>query len=192
MRSAEVESGVSSATMIFSLAGLFILEDARAMKLRAHAKVNLHLRVRGRRADGFHEIETLMAPISLADEITVTTSPGATVKVRATTRKSPRTTPTSRWRQRANFRDARACNSARDIEIRKRIPIGAGLGGGSSDAAAVLVALDTIFETHLGVEELEQARGKTGLGRAVLRPRNSRGLPRARRDHRALGYFPKG
>jgi len=51
------------------------------MKLRAPAKVNLHLRICGKRADGFHELETLMAPISLADDVTVETSIGRTVRV---------------------------------------------------------------------------------------------------------------
>jgi 4-diphosphocytidyl-2-C-methyl-D-erythritol kinase len=138
------------------------LEDARAMKLRAHAKVNLHLRVRGRRADGFHEIETLMAPISLADEITLTTSPGATVKVRCDNPEVPADDSNLAVAAAREFSRCTGMQFSADIEIRKRIPTGAGLAGGSSDAAAVLVALDKIFQTHLGFEKLEQAAANLG------------------------------
>jgi 4-diphosphocytidyl-2-C-methyl-D-erythritol kinase len=135
---------------------------ARAMKLRAPAKVNLQLLVHGRRADGFHDIETLIVPISLADEITVETSLGRTVRISSDDPNVPE--------GRNNLAAAAAHEYSRHtglqfgahIGIRKCIPMGAGLAGGSSDAAAVLVALDAIFETHLGVEGLEKVAAKLG------------------------------
>ena len=132
------------------------------MKLRAPAKVNLQLRVLGRRADGFHDIETLVVPISLADEITVENSLERTIRLSCDDPGVPE--------GRNNLAVAAAHEYSRHtglqfgahIEIRKCIPVGAGLGGGSSDAAAVLIALDSIFETHLGVEELEKIAAKLG------------------------------
>lgn len=132
------------------------------MKLRAPAKVNLHLRICGRRTDGFHELETLMAPVSLADEVTVETAPGWDVRVECD---HPEVPP---GEKNLAFAAARAFSretgrefSAR-IAIAKRIPMGAGLGGGSSDAAAVLLALDHLLETGLGAAGLERIAGTLG------------------------------
>ena len=137
-------------------------KNARAMKLRAPAKVNLQLRVHGRRDDGFHDIETLVVPISLADEITVETSLEGAIGISCDDPGVPE--------GRNNLAAAAAHEYSRHtglqfgarIEISKRIPVGAGLGGGSSNAAAVLIALDSIFETHLDVEELEKLAAKLG------------------------------
>lgn len=132
------------------------------MKLRAPAKVNLHLRICGKRADGFHELETLMAPISLADDVTVETSIGRTVRVECDNPDVPMGEKNLAAVAAHKFSAHTGCQFAAKISIMKRIPMGAGLGGGSSDAAAVLTALDAIFETHLGVEGLERIAGELG------------------------------
>jgi len=131
------------------------------MKLCAPAKVNLHLKINGRRPDGFHEIESLIVPVSLADDILVETSSGHDVQSSAMIRPC-------RWagisccrRRPAVFAAYRREFSAR-IHITKRIPLGAGLGGEAADAATVLIALDAIFETHLGTGDLEVIAARLG------------------------------
>ena len=126
---------------------------AAAVTIRAPAKLNLSLAVLERRTDGFHEIESLMVPVDLADTLSVTAagSPGIRLRVRFA---GPLATPRGRVLARDVPADAtnlvvRAAAAlaaeagiepALDIELVKRIPSGAGLGGGSSDAAAVLAA----------------------------------------------------
>lgn len=132
------------------------------MKLRAPAKVNLHLRILGRRADGFHDIETLMVPVSLADEVTVETGPGTTVEFYCSRPDVPGGDANLAVKAAREFaRETGRAFSAR-ISLEKRIPMGAGLGGGSSDAAAVLRALDALLGTELGDDALEAMAAKLG------------------------------
>jgi 4-diphosphocytidyl-2-C-methyl-D-erythritol kinase len=132
------------------------------MKLRAPAKVNLQLRVLGRRDDGFHDIETLIVPISLADEITVETSPEGAVRVCCDDPNVPEGENNLAAAAAHEFARHTGLQFGAQIGIRKGIPVGAGLAGGSSDAASVLVALDSIFESHLGVEGLEKVAARLG------------------------------
>lgn len=126
------------------------------MKLRAPAKVNLHLHIHGKRPDGFHEIETLMVPISLADEVTVETSAGHAIEVFCDQADVPQGDGNLAAAAARAFARATGITFSAKIDIQKNIPMGAGLAGGSSDAATVLLALDAIFETKLGVPKLEQ------------------------------------
>jgi 4-diphosphocytidyl-2-C-methyl-D-erythritol kinase len=148
--------------MIFSLAGVIIDRGCPAMKMRALAKVNLHLRILGRRADGFHDIETLMVPVSLGDELVVETSLGRTVKVECDHPDVPKGADNLVARAARQFSEDTGRHFAVRILLEKKIPMGAGLGGGSSDAAAVLLALDALFETHLGPDQLEAMAAKLG------------------------------
>lgn len=132
------------------------------MKLRAPAKVNLHLRICGKRPDGFHDLETLMVPISLADDVTVETSIGRTVRVECDNPDVPLGEKNLAAMAAHRFSHHTGLEFAAKITIAKRIPMGAGLGGGSSNAAAVLSALDTIFETRLGASGLERIGAELG------------------------------
>ncbi len=120
---------------------------------RAPAKINLYLRVLGRRQDGFHEIETVFQAIDLCDEISVTLGGdgiGLTVD-------GPDLGPLEdnlAFRAAAHFVEAAGFGGGVQIGLRKRIPAGAGLGGGSSDAAAVLRALDALEPDALSGGEL--------------------------------------
>ena len=119
--------------------------------VRAPAKVNLYLRIRGRRLDGYHLIDSVIAPISLCDDlhIAVRSLPerGARslITVRCTSAELPHDARNLAYRAADAFMSAANRCAAVDIEIHKRIPIGSGLGGGSSDAAAVLLTLNRIF-----------------------------------------------
>ena len=103
----------------------------------AHAKVNLWLEVMGRRPDGFHDLETVMHEVDLADEVRLCRAGRGSIS-RSTTRRSRRTSriSSSRPSERSNVKSGRDLPCR--IELRKRIPAGGGLGGGSSDAAAVI------------------------------------------------------
>jgi 4-diphosphocytidyl-2-C-methyl-D-erythritol kinase len=132
------------------------------MKLRAPAKVNLSLRILGKRPDGFHNLESLVAPISLADEISVETGIGQGVRVRCDDPEIPQDDSNLAAVAARQFHSHTGIRFDARISIKKHIPSGAGLGGGSSDAAAVLVALDSIFETHLGSDGLEKIAANIG------------------------------
>jgi 4-diphosphocytidyl-2-C-methyl-D-erythritol kinase len=139
-----------------------LVEDARPMKLRAPAKVNLSLRILGKRPDGFHDLESLMTPISLVDEINVETGIGQGVSVNCDDAEIPQDASNLAAIAARQFHAHTGRRFDARISLRKRIPSGAGLGGGSSDAAAVLVALDAIFETQLGVAGLEKIAANIG------------------------------
>ena len=120
----------------------------------APAKLNLFLHVTGRRADGYHELQTLFQIIDLADELSI--------RVREDGRIVRSGTPIDggadvdlivRAAERLALEAGTAVPGA-DIELTKRIPVGAGLGGGSSDAATTLVALDELWGLGLGTERL--------------------------------------
>lgn len=132
------------------------------MKLSAPAKVNLSLRIRRKRDDGYHEIETLMAPISIADELEVTVGAGDGVVIRCDDPTVPDGPENLAAKAVSAFARHTGLKFRAEITIAKHIPHGAGLGGGSSDAAAVLLALDGLLETGLGVETLEQIGAEIG------------------------------
>lgn len=108
------------------------------MDVRSYAKINWSLRITGRRDDGFHDLETVFQEISLHDELTFVASSATTLRC------DDASIPTDE--SNLVLRAARAIDAPPvAIELRKRIPSGGGLGGGSSNAAATLVALNQMF-----------------------------------------------
>jgi len=132
------------------------------MTIDAPAKVNLTLRVLGRREDGFHEIETVMAPLSLADRLEITLCEEYGIRLTCSDASVPSDASNLAHRAAAAFAEHTGLSFGVDIHLQKNIPHGAGLGGGSSDAAAVLVALDRILETNLPTSELERLAATLG------------------------------
>jgi 4-diphosphocytidyl-2-C-methyl-D-erythritol kinase len=120
------------------------------MQVLAPAKINLWLRILGQRSDGFHEIETLVAPISLYDEIKILT-PGEkqAIEFRCDDPSVPKEDDNLVVRAAKMFLEKTSVRRAISIELKKKIPHGAGLGGGSSDAASTLLALNELFDTKL-------------------------------------------
>ena len=135
---------------------------SRRMTLDAPAKVNLSLRVLERRSDGFHAIETLMAPLALADRLEVELKDGEGVDFSCSDPALPMDGTNLACRAVEAFAKATGRKIGVRIHLEKHIPHGAGLGGGSSDAAAVLRALDMLLETEFEVEELEALAGTIG------------------------------
>lgn len=118
------------------------------LKLPAPAKINPFLHVTGRRADGYHTLETLLVPIACCDWITLRLRADTDV-VRS--RGNEQVAPQDDLALRAARLLQRRCGASRgvDIELDKRIPVGAGLGGGSSDAATVLLGLNRLWDLRL-------------------------------------------
>lgn len=120
------------------------------MKVLAPAKINLSLKILGQRSDGFHEIETLIAPITLCDDIKVEKSDsGEGIQFGCDDPSVPSGDDNLIVRAAKSFFATTKLKPAVSIELKKQIPHGAGLGGGSSDAASTLLALNELFETKL-------------------------------------------
>jgi 4-diphosphocytidyl-2-C-methyl-D-erythritol kinase len=133
------------------------------MQLLAPAKINLSFQVKGRRPDGFHEIETLMAPISLADRLTIERV-GDDGQMRFSCDDPSLPTGDDNLVVRAAnlFREATKVADGITVSLEKKIPHGAGLGGGSSDAATTLIGLNEMFETRLPREDLLNLAAQLG------------------------------
>ncbi|MCS6995655.1 MAG: 4-(cytidine 5'-diphospho)-2-C-methyl-D-erythritol kinase [Casimicrobiaceae bacterium] len=123
------------------------------LRLAAPAKLNLFLRVLGRRADGYHEIESLLVPVSLADLVEVESTTSGRIELIDPPEGLNEHNELSCRAARALAGLRRERLGAR-IRLRKRIPSGAGLGGGSSDAAAVMLALNRLWDLRLPRPEL--------------------------------------
>ncbi len=132
------------------------------VRLRSLAKINLDLRVLHKRADGFHELRSVFQTISLADTIEVEFEPGRThIEL-----KSNLNIPDNLILRAADavMRATRSTGRLR-FKLTKRIPLGSGLGGGSSNAAAVLLALPALLKKKLPLEKLMELAA--GLGSDV-------------------------
>ncbi len=133
------------------------------MQLRAPAKINLSLRILSRRADGFHEIETLMAPVSLYDDVTMTLSTVAgQIDFTCDDPSLPAGDDNLVMKAARLFLDAAQTQQGLKISLSKRIPHGAGLGGGSSDAAAVLLGLNELLGATMSEAELAALGAQIG------------------------------
>jgi 4-diphosphocytidyl-2-C-methyl-D-erythritol kinase len=124
---------------------------AEAVRVRAYAKLNLALEVLGRRDDRFHEIATVVQTISLHDDVECRPAAGLRVET-----EPPVVAEADNlaYRAAAMLAAARGRSADARVRIRKRIPLAAGLGGGSSDAAATLRGLDRLWRTGLGRDAL--------------------------------------
>jgi len=131
------------------------------MQVSAPAKINLSLKILGRRSDGFHEVETLVAPISLFDEIKIEKQ-SRWIDFQCDDPSVPKGDDNLVVRAAKAFFEQTKQKAGIAIQLQKKIPHGAGLGGGSSDAAATLLALNNIFETKLSREELARLGATIG------------------------------
>ncbi len=119
----------------------------------APAKLNLFLHVTGRRADGYHELQTVFQLIDLCDTIVVRVSEDGRIERPAgPTGVDPEADLTVRAAR--ALQGATGCRLGASLRILKRIPLGGGLGGGSSDAATTLLALNHLWGCGLSVDEL--------------------------------------
>jgi len=127
--------------------------QAQAVKVHAPAKLNLFLQILGRRPDGYHDLVSLMVPVSLADELEIDLLYTPDIRLEGDLLGLP---PEENlvFKAAMTLRETSGTRRGASIRITKRIPTGGGLGGGSSDAAAVLKALNTLWGLHLPLREL--------------------------------------
>jgi 4-diphosphocytidyl-2-C-methyl-D-erythritol kinase len=129
----------------------------------AAAKVNLALEVLGKRDDGYHEIATVMQAVDLSDRITLETADGLALETGADG--VPADRQNLALKAALALRDAACLDRGARITLDKRIPVAAGLGGGSSDAAGVLLGLNRLWQLRWPVERLDEVA--VGLGMDV-------------------------
>ncbi len=158
----------------------------RSIVMDAPAKVNLHLEVLKQRHDGLHEIETILQAVELCDQVEVSLTdrypggiPDISLQVASGSWSVPRDETNLCWKAARYFCRETEVSGCLSLKLVKRIPVAAGLGGGSSDAAAVLFACNELFETGLDSSQLEKIgsglgsdvpffiRGGTALGRGT-------------------------
>lgn len=142
----------------------------KTLRVRCPAKVNLHLRVLGRRSDGYHELITLIQPVELFDEIVLTIG-GAGIRLQCDHPQLQTGEDNLAWKAATLYQEETGDHFGLEIRLFKRIPLAAGLGGGSSDAAGVLVALNELRGGDVSPES--QAHWARRLGADVaffLRP----------------------
>lgn len=121
----------------------------------AYAKINLTLDVLGKRSDGYHNVKMIMQSISLFDLLIIDKTPGG-ISVSTNLKFLPAGEKNIAYKAAATFFDHTKINGGASIIIHKNIPVGAGLAGGSTDAAAVLKALNALYEAGLGTDELQK------------------------------------
>ncbi len=134
---------------------------AADLMLDAPAKVNLFLQVTGKRPDGYHELLSLMCPVAIMDRIGLALD-GEGITIGCSDPGIPCDSRNLAHRAARRFFDAMGRKPAVSISIEKRIPAGAGLGGGSSDAAAVLRGLNELFGYPLDLPALMEMGLKLG------------------------------
>lgn len=130
------------------------------MKLLAPAKLNLTLEVLGKRSDGYHELRSVMVPISLADEITL--EPRENGITLETDGCNCDVEHNLAYRAARLFFDETGISGGVHIHMEKHIPVGAGLGGGSSDASTVLLGLNDLFGAGLDEKTLMELASRLG------------------------------
>ncbi|MDJ0704105.1 MAG: 4-(cytidine 5'-diphospho)-2-C-methyl-D-erythritol kinase [Leptolyngbyaceae cyanobacterium MO_188.B28] len=138
----------------------------RLYSLLASAKINLYLEIIGDRPDGFHELVMVMQSVDLADRVTVRSLGTKEIRVSCSHPQVPNDKTNLAYRAAAlmaeKFPDAYAKQGGVDITIEKQIPVGAGLAGGSTNAAAVLVGVDLLWNLGLTQLELQDLGAKLG------------------------------
>jgi 4-diphosphocytidyl-2-C-methyl-D-erythritol kinase len=128
--------------------------------LKTAAKVNLTLEVLGKRADGYHEIATVMQAVDLSDRITLEEADG--LELRSSASDVPTDSRNLALRAAEALRQAAAVPDGARITLDKHIPVAAGLGGGSSDAAAVLIGLNRLWRLRWPLERLDEVAATLG------------------------------
>lgn len=130
--------------------------------LRSPAKINLCLSVLGRRPDGYHEVEMLMQMVGLFDEVTVSLCRSG-ISVRCDNGAIPSGEGNIAWKAAAELLRISGKEAGLAIEIKKNIPVAAGLGGGSGNAAAVLVATNRLLGMGLDRDRLAEVGARIGM-----------------------------
>lgn len=133
----------------------------RRLALSAAAKVNLALEILGKRADGYHEIATVMHTVDLCDRLTLEEADGFELRVAGPS--TPTDGQNLALRAALRLREAAQVQRGVGIALDKRIPVAAGLGGGSADAAAALLGLNRLWGLRWPLRRLEEVAVTLGM-----------------------------
>lgn len=134
----------------------------KTIKLQAPAKVNYLLDVIRRRPDGYHELRMVMQRINLCDEITIELTECPELSVSCNSKGAPDGPANIAWKAARQMLDIAASPQGAQISIAKNIPVAAGLGGGSSDAASVLMGMNELLGLKLSDQQLMEMGVKLG------------------------------
>lgn len=134
----------------------------RKITLQSPAKINLCLSVLGRRPDGYHDVEMLMQMVGLYDEVTVAQG-GDGVTVKCDDASVPSGEKNIVWKAATEMLKAAGSRAGFSVEIKKRIPVAAGLGGGSGNAAAVLAAANSLLGAGFDQKQLSEVGARIGM-----------------------------
>ena len=129
------------------------------MKSKAYAKINLALKVLGKREDGYHDLEMVMENIDLYDEITFKKSDEIKIE---TSEYICEEKDNIVYKVASFLKDKYKINKGVHIYIKKNVPSGAGLGGGSSDAACTIISLNKFWKLNMKFEEMEEVANSLG------------------------------
>lgn len=133
----------------------------RTTRWPAPAKLNLFLYITGRRPDGYHELQTLFQFLDHCDTLTITANDSGIISLSPAI-EGVATEDNLIYRAADALRRTAGSNAGADIQLDKILPMGGGLGGGSSDAATALVALNYLWQTQLSIDELAEIGLKLG------------------------------
>ncbi len=133
----------------------------KELTLNAYAKVNLTLDVRGRRPDGYHDVETVLHTLELHDTVVLREAEGS-IRVVCDHRRVPSDEQNLVFRTAQLLREVYGVQGGVEIELRKRIPPASGLGGGSSDAAVTLLGLAQLWKLRLDHAQLVELGSQLG------------------------------
>lgn len=137
-------------------------QPASSFQLPAFAKINLGLRVLGRRADGYHELRTVFQTITLHDELTFTPRADERIELLCAAPDVPADETNLVYRAALALRERYDARQGARIEITKRIPAGGGLGGGSTDAAVALMGLARLWQLDTDAHALSETGARLG------------------------------
>ena len=127
--------------------------NMNSIELFSHAKINLRLDIVRKRKDGYHDIRTLFQKVSLKDELRITTS-GSSIKVECDNHQVPANEGNLAYTAAQAILSQYGIKDGVSISIKKNIPIAAGLGGGSSNAASTLLGINQLFGLGASTREL--------------------------------------
>jgi 4-diphosphocytidyl-2-C-methyl-D-erythritol kinase len=134
----------------------------KQLRIKAPAKINIRLKVVGKRPDGYHELVSIMTPVEIFDVLNLTVTPGGLLKIDCEGRDIPADESNLAYRAARDFMSITGIDDGVSISLTKNIPVAAGLGGGSSDAAAVLLGLNEMYSYPLPDETLHGLALKLG------------------------------
>ena len=134
----------------------------KQIRVKAYAKVNLGLDVLRRREDGYHEVRMIMQTVDLYDDLNISKTKDQKISITANLKFLPVDENNLIYKAAKLFLDACGISEGVTVDLKKHIPVAAGMAGGSSDAAAVLYSMNELFQTGLTLPRLMELGVKIG------------------------------